>query len=103
MASKSQLLILTRGDFDDGLVLLPPGVIPWARRRRPSENSSGGIEDYMLDYLDDDLIDALLEAKLAVAGSRMMGDDTLHIPEAGRSEVIAIAKAHGFRIRQLAP
>ena len=57
----------------------------------------------MLDNLDEDLIDALLEAELAVAGSRMMGDDTLHIPVAGRSAVIAIAREHGFRIREIQP
>lgn len=96
---ESKALLLTVPDYGDGLVLIPVDAVEDIRNGTDEEGEPLRIEDAMLDELDDELVEALMDAGLARVEEPLGSFEVLVIPADGRAAVIALAESLGFSVQ----
>ena len=91
-------LVLLAPDLGDGCVLLPASAVSKIRESTDHNGEPFCEEDAMLDYLNEDLTKALLEAGLARVEEPLGRHEVLVIPAKGRAQVVALALELGYTV-----
>ena len=91
-------LVLLAPHLEDGCVLLPASAVSVIRESTDNNGEPFHVEDAMLDYRNEDLTYALLEAGLARVEEPLGHHEVLVIPAEGRTQVVALALELGYTV-----